>query len=236
MIGFVLEDDGGEILQHFDVLCAMEVGVRYHNGIASYYFASFVEGEIAFHTPAQQGRPPYDAGVDEKFKRRSCLIKSLHPDQPPVNTYLRCKIAISAINFVAGSTTVYNFEVEDYHTYYVSEAKVLVHNSGPCPVKGGVYVLKDGEKVVRTCRIKDLAKREIPHANDAELGKFKFETKHKTDVHAEQRGLEDMLYRKNPSAQSVNGGFNKIKAMSDRVRNSAKGKGCIKAAEKYLKK
>jgi hypothetical protein len=27
---------------------------------------------------------------------------------------------------------VYNFEVEDYHTYYVSHTKVLVHNFGPC--------------------------------------------------------------------------------------------------------
>ena len=28
---------------------------------------------------------------------------------------------------------MYNFEVEDYHTYYVSNTRVLVHNSGPCP-------------------------------------------------------------------------------------------------------
>ena len=27
------------------------------------------------------------------------------------------------------SVTVYNFEVEDFHTYYVSEQKVLVHNT-----------------------------------------------------------------------------------------------------------
>ena len=27
---------------------------------------------------------------------------------------------------------MYNFEVADYHTYYVAGAKVLVHNSGPC--------------------------------------------------------------------------------------------------------
>lgn len=27
---------------------------------------------------------------------------------------------------------MYNFEVEDYHTYYVSNTKVLVHNSDPC--------------------------------------------------------------------------------------------------------
>ena len=28
---------------------------------------------------------------------------------------------------------MYNFEVEDYHTYYVSNTKVLVHNNMPCP-------------------------------------------------------------------------------------------------------
>ncbi len=27
---------------------------------------------------------------------------------------------------------MYNFELEDYHTYYVSKTKVLVHNSDPC--------------------------------------------------------------------------------------------------------
>ncbi len=32
---------------------------------------------------------------------------------------------------------MYNFEVEDYHTYYVSNAKVLVHNSGDCDVTPG---------------------------------------------------------------------------------------------------
>ena len=26
--------------------------------------------------------------------------------------------------------TVYNFEVEDFHTYFVSDASVLVHNNG----------------------------------------------------------------------------------------------------------
>ena len=26
------------------------------------------------------------------------------------------------------TVSVYNFEVEDYHTYYVSESSVLVHN------------------------------------------------------------------------------------------------------------
>ena len=28
--------------------------------------------------------------------------------------------------------TTHNFEVQDYHTYYVSESSVCVHNGGPC--------------------------------------------------------------------------------------------------------
>ncbi len=69
-----------------------------------------------------------------------------------VQTYEGGKIAISAINVVAGSTTVYNFEVEDYHTYYVSQAKVLVHNSGPCPhttktAKGVSNIAKNAKKM-----------------------------------------------------------------------------------------
>ncbi|WP_343337956.1 hypothetical protein TPELB_33430 [Terrisporobacter petrolearius] len=32
--------------------------------------------------------------------------------------------------------TVYNFEVEDFHTYFVSDASVLVHNTAPCAKAG----------------------------------------------------------------------------------------------------
>lgn len=38
-------------------------------------------------------------------------------------------IAIDKIEFVKGNFKVFNFEVEDYHTYYVSRGNVLVHNS-----------------------------------------------------------------------------------------------------------
>jgi hypothetical protein len=47
---------------------------------------------------------------------------------------------IAAIRLVVGRTTVHNFEVADFHTYYVSKQRVLVHNNGPCdvkPTKGG---------------------------------------------------------------------------------------------------
>ena len=49
-----------------------------------------------------------------------------------VTTYHGNKIAIAAIDIVAKRTTVHNFEVADYHTYYVSHQQVLVHNNGPC--------------------------------------------------------------------------------------------------------
>ncbi|MBX9784362.1 MAG: hypothetical protein K2X48_13815 [Chitinophagaceae bacterium] len=51
-------------------------------------------------------------------------------------------LAITHIEIVAQHTTVYNFEVEDFHTYYVSEQRVLVHNSGPMPCE-----VKPGNKV-----------------------------------------------------------------------------------------
>ena len=50
-----------------------------------------------------------------------------------VKTYDGSNLVIEQITVVPGRTTVYNFEVEDYHTYYVSNTRVLVHNSGPCP-------------------------------------------------------------------------------------------------------
>ena len=40
---------------------------------------------------------------------------------------------------------VYNFEVEDFHTYYVSEQRVLVHNTCPVTPKNvSVHVGKSG--------------------------------------------------------------------------------------------
>jgi len=59
-------------------------------------------------------------------------------------------LVIEQITVVPGRTTVYNFEVEDYHTYYVAGAKVLVHNSQRCDVvpgkKGGVGPNNVGKK------------------------------------------------------------------------------------------
>ncbi|MGH1387819.1 polymorphic toxin-type HINT domain-containing protein [Kordia sp.] len=39
---------------------------------------------------------------------------------------------VDKIELVKGKFKVYNFTVEDYHTYFVSQSNVLVHNNDPC--------------------------------------------------------------------------------------------------------
>lgn len=52
-----------------------------------------------------------------------------------LSLYDGTEMAISKIEYEKGIFTVFNFEVENYHTYYVSKENVLVHNSGPCDWK-----------------------------------------------------------------------------------------------------
>ena len=61
--------------------------------------------------------------------------------------------------------------------------------------EGGVYLLRDAEtqQVMRTGRTNDLLRREAEHALDPLLKDYKFETVYRTDVYAEQRGLEQEL-------------------------------------------
>ncbi|MBT1706467.1 polymorphic toxin-type HINT domain-containing protein, partial [Chryseosolibacter indicus] len=39
---------------------------------------------------------------------------------------------VESITFKVGKFFVYNFIVEDFHTYYVTQFNILVHNGGPC--------------------------------------------------------------------------------------------------------
>jgi hypothetical protein len=98
--------------------------------------------------------------------------------------------------------------------------------------RGGVYSLRDGAgNVVRTGRSNDLAAREVAHANDSVLGDFTFRAEYRTDVYAEQRGLEQVLYDNNPGAMAINGGFNKIRGIS--LSNPRLGE-YMKAAEDFF--
>ena len=138
--------------------------------------------------------------------------------------------------------TVYNITVAHAHNYYVGNVRVLVHNTNcekaaEAAAKGGVYVLKDGNKVVRTGRTIDLIRREAEHNADKLLKHLKFDVRHYSDNYEVQRGLEHLLFEdaENAGAKAINGGFNKIRAMSEKVLNSAKGQGYIKAANDFLK-
>lgn len=56
--------------------------------------------------------------------------------------------------------------------------------------------------------------RLLAHARDPLLGRFEFQVEYRTDVYAEQRGLEQALYDLYPEAQAANGGFNRIRGIS----------------------
>ncbi len=61
-------------------------------------------------------------------------------------------------------------------------------------VKGGVYVLKDGDDVMRSGRTNDFKRRAAEHKRKPELEGYQFETKHKTNDYHTQRGLEQKVH------------------------------------------
>jgi len=98
--------------------------------------------------------------------------------------------------------------------------------------KGGVYSLTDDAgNVVRTGRTINLDVRATQHQADPVLGQFEFQPVYRTDVLAEQRGLEQVLYDLNPGAMSVNGGYNYIRPISPSNPNRP---GYAQAASDYL--
>lgn len=97
---------------------------------------------------------------------------------------------------------------------------------------GGVCTLRDElDNVVRTSRSSDLAAREAAHANDPILGRYRFQVEYRTNDYAEQRGLEELIYRRHPGAMAANGGYNKIGAISARNRLREQ---YMRAATNYL--
>ncbi len=127
-------------------------------------------------------------------------------------------------------TTVYNFEVADYHTYFVGTQQAWVHNSGcgPTQPKGGTYQLKDPEtgEVVRNGRTNDLDRRKVEHNNNSETGGLDFEVKHRTDDYATQRGLEQK------QLDTERGRLDKIRGISPKNPNREK---YMNAAEEFLR-
>ncbi len=106
--------------------------------------------------------------------------------------------------------TVYNFAVEDYHTYFVGENEVLVHNNcGMSELAGKAdtrvyYGIKDGEKVYVGIT-KDIARRQAQHG--ARFDKLVEITKSPLS-RREARAIEQVLIEQNP------GFLNKINSIS----------------------
>lgn len=83
-------------------------------------------------------------------------------------------IAIVRIEKKLEHENVYNFEVKDYHTYFIGKNKVVVHNSlgGPCKVLGGetsgFYRISEKGGKVYIGKVKfDRAKRSLSEKGDA---------------------------------------------------------------------
>ncbi|MDX2045473.1 MAG: polymorphic toxin-type HINT domain-containing protein, partial [Chitinophagaceae bacterium] len=91
-----------------------------------------------------------------------------------VVSYSGGKIAISTIEIIANRTTVHNFEVEGYHTYYVSKQHVLVHNSGPCPLKSKTHGNKLDNKPAEGYSLKDRSTGEVQKFGETTRGERKF--------------------------------------------------------------
>ena len=102
-----------------------------------------------------------------------------------------------------------------YGVHKVRQSRKVADGPGPRPVpkplaqaRGGTYVLRDPVtgRVMRTGRTNDLARRQLEHARDPALRDYVFEPVHRTDVYAEQRGLEQLLHEThNPPLNRIRG-------------------------------
>jgi hypothetical protein len=145
-------------------------------------------------------------------------------------------LTVTGVETVVGaSRPMVNLTVDSTHTFYAGTTPVLVHNTDPgCPV-GGTYTLTDPNsgEVVRTGRSNNLDRREGEHRRAPETKGLDFTPVHRTDDYAEQRGLEQVVYRDNPGAQADNGGLNRIRPIGDRNPNK---KAYEDAATQFLAK
>ena len=78
----------------------------------------------------------------------------------------QAKIKEVELLHLAEPVKVHNFEVEDFHTYYVSDVQVLVHNA-PCGAGGNTaYVSKAADGTTQYVGItKNIARRKAEHSH-----------------------------------------------------------------------
>jgi len=143
-------------------------------------------------------------------------------------------LTLKSVQPKPGTYRVYNLEVETDHCYFVTDDAVLTHNMSPCGAEipeGGVYLLRDPktDAVWRTGRSGNLDKRARAHrARSSKTRGLDFEVVYRTDVYAEQRGLEQVLYETHKGAP-----LNKIRALSPRHESF---KTYMNAANRFLEK
>ena len=98
--------------------------------------------------------------------------------------------------------TVYNFEVEDFHTYYVSEQKVLVHNTCAATVKNTQVAkasnatAQESEQVVVRLKYKKGWSEEQRAQADAKVAALNGSNTVVTDVSGKKRKNVRNLYKK----------------------------------------
>ena len=127
--------------------------------------------------------------------------------------------------------TVYNFEVEDFHTYFVSDASVLVHNTASCAEKtyqtytktnsktGEVY---SGRTSGKGSPIDNVKKRDAKHhMNKKGFGPAVLD-KSSSNKNA-IRGREQQLIDKHGGAKSMGGtSGNAVNGISKKNKNRQK--------------
>ncbi|AWT51809.1 HNH endonuclease domain protein [Mycolicibacterium smegmatis MKD8] len=98
---------------------------------------------------------------------------------------------------------------------------------GPCgclasDAKGGVYEVHATDGVVKTGRTNDLKRRAGEHRRRKDLPPHETVPVHRTDDHAEQRGLEQEVREQNfDTADKSYGGFDKINGIDPRSKRAA---------------
>lgn len=73
------------------------------------------------------------------------------------------KVLLCKLEKLEEPVKVYNFEVKDWHTYYVSELEVLVHND--CAVRGGSTSFADMMSSEEATKYEAYWKRNTPNYN-----------------------------------------------------------------------
>jgi RHS repeat-associated protein len=136
-----------------------------------------------------------------------------------VGTHLQTKteswLDIDKIESHTSPTNVYNFEVEGFHTYFVSALGFLVHNTCTLPggtgtnydkVNGqGIYVLKDESGAVKYVGRGDAPTRLNVHSNNPEKGSLEGKIIYDNNLtKAEAKGLEQRLIDNFGGAKTTN--------------------------------